>query len=160
MQNGSSVRIHTRCTHVFARFGADSHAQSVLVNKNFCIGARSEVYQECTVGWVAIFGIVKVCCMYCATHTECQMLISVASCRKRGRRNGDCGAVHGRPIPTARRERGGGRQKKKKNKNHLYPFSQMESVYRSQPPPPPFLPRIQAPSFHAKHERHPQRKKM
>ena len=39
--------------HVFAHFGADLHAQSVIINKNFCIGAQSEVYQECAVGWVA-----------------------------------------------------------------------------------------------------------
>ena len=34
MLNGSSVGIRTRCVHVFARFGADLHAQSVLVSKN------------------------------------------------------------------------------------------------------------------------------
>ena len=28
----------------FASFGADLSAQSVLINKNFCIGAQSEVY--------------------------------------------------------------------------------------------------------------------
>ncbi len=28
----------------FARFGADLHAQSVLSNRNFCIGAQEEVY--------------------------------------------------------------------------------------------------------------------
>ncbi len=33
MQNGSSVGICTQCKHVFARFGADLHAQSVLSNK-------------------------------------------------------------------------------------------------------------------------------
>ncbi len=33
VQNGSSVGICTHRTHVFARFGADLHAQSVLSNK-------------------------------------------------------------------------------------------------------------------------------
>ena len=32
------------CAHVFARLGADLHAHSVLFNKNFCIGAQSEVH--------------------------------------------------------------------------------------------------------------------
>ncbi len=32
-------------------FAPDLYAQSVLINKNFCIGAQSEVYQECVVGW-------------------------------------------------------------------------------------------------------------
>ena len=36
----------------FPRFGTDLHAQSVLIDKNFCIGAQEEVYQECVVGWV------------------------------------------------------------------------------------------------------------
>ena len=44
MQNWSSVGIRTRCTHVFARLGADSYAQSVLINKNICIGDLSEDY--------------------------------------------------------------------------------------------------------------------
>ncbi len=33
MQNGSSVEIRACCMHVFARFGADLHAQSVLSEK-------------------------------------------------------------------------------------------------------------------------------
>ncbi len=33
MQNGSSVRIRTHCIHVFACFGIDLHAQSVLINQ-------------------------------------------------------------------------------------------------------------------------------
>ncbi len=40
MQNGSSVGICTRCVHIFARFDADLHAQSVIINNNFCIGAQ------------------------------------------------------------------------------------------------------------------------
>ncbi len=31
--------IRTRCAHVFCTFGADLYAQSVLVNKNFCISS-------------------------------------------------------------------------------------------------------------------------
>ena len=52
-QNGSSVGIYTRCMHVFACFGSDLHAQSVLHRQNFCSRALSEVYQECVVGWVS-----------------------------------------------------------------------------------------------------------
>ncbi len=44
MQNGSSVRTRTSRAHVFARFGADLHAQSAISNKNFCIGTQAEVY--------------------------------------------------------------------------------------------------------------------
>ena len=33
MQNGSSVGMYTHCIHVFARFGADLPAQSVLSNE-------------------------------------------------------------------------------------------------------------------------------
>ncbi len=33
MQNGSSVGTCTRCKHVFARFGSDVCAQSVLIDK-------------------------------------------------------------------------------------------------------------------------------
>ncbi len=39
--------MHTRCTHVFCTFGADfvyTRTQSVLIDQNFSIGARSEVY--------------------------------------------------------------------------------------------------------------------
>ena len=54
MQNGSSVDIHTHCVHVFARFGADLYVQSMVIKKNFCIGAQSEVYWECVVGWVGV----------------------------------------------------------------------------------------------------------
>ena len=35
MQNGSSVGTCTHCIHVSACFGADLHAQSVLINKFF-----------------------------------------------------------------------------------------------------------------------------
>ncbi len=38
----------------FAPFGADLYAQSVLINKNFCVGAQSEVYQACVVGWAVV----------------------------------------------------------------------------------------------------------
>ena len=39
--------------HAFlGTFGTESCAQSVIINKNFCIGAQSEVYEECVVGWV------------------------------------------------------------------------------------------------------------
>ena len=38
--------------HVFTPFGTDLHVQSVLIDKNLCIGAQSEVYQECVVGWI------------------------------------------------------------------------------------------------------------
>ena len=34
-QNGSSVEIRTRCTHVFAAFGTDLYAQSVISNEIF-----------------------------------------------------------------------------------------------------------------------------
>ncbi len=44
-----SEYIHVVHTY-FAHFGANLHAQLVLINKNFCIGAQSEVYQECVVG--------------------------------------------------------------------------------------------------------------
>ena len=44
MQNGSSVGTRARCMHVLARFGADLHAQSVRINKNFCVAAQEEVY--------------------------------------------------------------------------------------------------------------------
>ena len=44
MQNGSSVGTYTHCITRFCTFGTDSCAQSVLINKNFCIGAQSEVY--------------------------------------------------------------------------------------------------------------------
>ena len=54
MQNGSSVGIYTRCIHVFCTFGTDLYAQSMIINKNFCIGAQSKVYEECVVGWVAL----------------------------------------------------------------------------------------------------------
>ena len=61
MQNGSPVRIHTRFIHVFCTFRTDLYAQSVLINVNFCIGAQSETYWECVVGWegrrVATFAI-------------------------------------------------------------------------------------------------------
>ncbi len=33
MQNGNSVGMFTHRVHILARFGADSHAQSVLINK-------------------------------------------------------------------------------------------------------------------------------
>ncbi len=33
VQNGSSVEIRTHCMHVFACFGANLHAQSVISNK-------------------------------------------------------------------------------------------------------------------------------
>ena len=50
---GSSVGTrYTSRTLFFARLGADSNARSVLVNKSFCVGAQSEVCQECVVGWV------------------------------------------------------------------------------------------------------------
>ncbi len=42
MQNGSPVEIRTHCVHALARSGADSHAQSVLIKQNFCVGAQSE----------------------------------------------------------------------------------------------------------------------
>ncbi len=46
----------TRRAHIFfARFGTDLHARSVLSDKNFCIGAQEEVYQECIAGWAHIF---------------------------------------------------------------------------------------------------------
>ena len=44
MQTGSSVGIRTRRTHVFCTLGADLHAQSVIIDENFCSGAQSEVY--------------------------------------------------------------------------------------------------------------------
>ncbi len=46
---------HTR----FWTFGTDLHAQSLLNNKKFCIGAQSKVYQECVVGWVGTSTSVK-----------------------------------------------------------------------------------------------------
>ena len=40
--------LHARCTQVFARFGADLYTLSrCLLEKNFCVGAQSEVYEEC-----------------------------------------------------------------------------------------------------------------
>ncbi len=46
MQNGSSVRILVPITHNarFRTFGADLHAQSLLVNKISASGAQSDVY--------------------------------------------------------------------------------------------------------------------
>ena len=35
---------YTLRAHFSHILGADSHAQSVLINKNFCIGAQAEVY--------------------------------------------------------------------------------------------------------------------
>ncbi len=53
MQNGSSVEnmytLHARFLHVLA---STRNAQSVIIDKNFCVGAQSEVCQECVVGWV------------------------------------------------------------------------------------------------------------
>ena len=43
MQNGSSVGICAHCMHVFARLAPDLHAQSVLINKKFSVGAQEEV---------------------------------------------------------------------------------------------------------------------
>ncbi len=43
-KNGSSVGIRTGCTHVFCTFGVDLYAQSAISNKNFCVGAQSEVH--------------------------------------------------------------------------------------------------------------------
>ncbi len=64
MQSGSSMGINTRCMHIFVLWGSDLHAQSVLINKDLCIGAQSEVYWECVVGWESQprFG--------CSTHTH------------------------------------------------------------------------------------------
>ena len=45
-----SEHVHVKCTFS-ARFGADLRARSVLISKNFCVGAQSEAYQECVVGW-------------------------------------------------------------------------------------------------------------
>ncbi len=43
---------HVHVAHKsFARFGADSHARSVIRDKNFCIGAQEEAHQGCVVGW-------------------------------------------------------------------------------------------------------------
>ena len=38
-----SEYVHVACT-LFARLDADLHAQSVISNKNFCVGAQSEAY--------------------------------------------------------------------------------------------------------------------
>ena len=46
--------MHTLRTHVFRVFAADSHAQSAIINENFCIGAQEELYQERVVGWVPL----------------------------------------------------------------------------------------------------------
>ncbi len=43
-KNGSSVGTCTRCVHVSCTFGADLHVESALNNKNFCVGAQSDVY--------------------------------------------------------------------------------------------------------------------
>ena len=57
MRSGSSVGTCTRCVHVFARFGADLHAQSVLIDK-FSASERSrrfvksELLLLLLVGWV------------------------------------------------------------------------------------------------------------
>ncbi len=48
-----SEHVHVAYTR-FCTFGTDLHAQSVPINKNFRIGAQSEVYQECVVGWVVV----------------------------------------------------------------------------------------------------------
>ncbi len=56
MQNRSSVEICTRCIHVFFMLATNLYAQSVISNKNFCIGAQSKVYSECVVGWVTLAG--------------------------------------------------------------------------------------------------------
>ncbi len=44
MQAGSSVGIHACCVHVFCTFCTDLHAQSGLINENFCVGAQEEFY--------------------------------------------------------------------------------------------------------------------
>ncbi len=40
--NGGMRKRKLSCGILHASFGADSHAQSVLSDKNFCIGAQSE----------------------------------------------------------------------------------------------------------------------
>ena len=52
MQSGSSVGACYTLRTRSCMFGADLHAQSVLSNKNVCVGAQWEVCQECVVGWV------------------------------------------------------------------------------------------------------------
>ncbi len=49
-QLGHVYTLHAR----FCTFGADLHAQSVLICKLFCIGDQSEVYEGRVVGWVAV----------------------------------------------------------------------------------------------------------
>ncbi len=44
----SVYTLHSR----FCTFGANLHAQSGLVKKNFYVGAQEEVYHERVVGWV------------------------------------------------------------------------------------------------------------
>ena len=62
---------YMRIAHtVFARSGAHSYAQSVLVDKNFCIGAQSEVYQECVVGWEEVTAAATHNSVKC-TRTHC-----------------------------------------------------------------------------------------
>ena len=39
-----SRNTYTLHTRLFARFGADLYARSMLINKNFCVGAQEEVY--------------------------------------------------------------------------------------------------------------------
>ncbi len=41
----------TRCMHVFCTFDVGLYAAVSAYYQNFCIGAQSEVYQECVVGW-------------------------------------------------------------------------------------------------------------
>ncbi len=45
-----SEHVSVACTF-FPRFGTDSHARSVLINKISGIGAQEEVYWECVAGW-------------------------------------------------------------------------------------------------------------
>ena len=39
------------CFFFFARLAPLSHSQSVLIDESICVGAQSEAYQECVVGW-------------------------------------------------------------------------------------------------------------
>ncbi len=54
MQNGSSVGIRTRCVHVFCTFRRRLVCSVGAYWQNFCIGAQSEVYEGCVVGWAPI----------------------------------------------------------------------------------------------------------